>query len=50
MFDITYSNPDNISGLYTLSPVTYEQLISMADDYLDGYQPDERVKEKYSLG
>lgn len=50
VFDLTQSNPDNISGLYTLSPVTYEQLISMADDYLDGYQPDERVKEKYSLG
>ncbi|MBR0395294.1 MAG: hypothetical protein IJI63_02145 [Clostridiales bacterium] len=28
----------------------YDQLISIADDYLDGYEPDERVKEKYSLG
>ncbi len=50
VYDMTHSNPDNISGLYTLSPVSYDQLISLADDYLDGYEPDERVKEKYSLG
>ena len=30
--------------------VTYDQMISMSDDYLAGYEPDERVKEKYSLG
>lgn len=50
VLDLSYSNSDNISGLYTLCPVSYDQLISLADDYLDGYEPDERVKEKYSLG
>ena len=50
VFDLSYSNPENYSGLYTATPVTYEQLISMADEFLSGYEPDERVKEKYSLG
>ena len=50
VFDLTNSNTDNLSGHYTVTPVTYEQLISMADDFLAGYEPDERVKEKYSLG
>ena len=50
LFSLTLNNPDNYSGHYTACPVTYEQLISMADDYLSGYEPDERVKEKYSLG
>ncbi|MCR4557578.1 MAG: TIR domain-containing protein [Saccharofermentans sp.] len=50
LFNLTQNNPDNYSGHYTACPVTYEQLISMADDYLSGYEPDERVKEKYSLG
>ena len=50
VFDLTNSNTDNLSGHYTVTPVTYEQLISMADDFLSGYEPDERVKEKYSLG
>ena len=50
LFSLTQNNPDNYSGHYTACPVTYDQLISMADDYLSGYEPDERVKEKYSLG
>lgn len=50
VYDLTNSNTDNLSGHYTVTPVTYEQLISMADDFLSGYEPDERVKEKYSLG
>ncbi|MCR5327533.1 MAG: toll/interleukin-1 receptor domain-containing protein [Saccharofermentans sp.] len=50
VYDMTNSNSDNISGHYTLCPVTYNQLISIADECLDGYEPDERVKEKYSLG
>ena len=40
----------NNSVYYKACPVTYEQLISLADEFLSGYQPDERVKEKYSLG
>ena len=48
--DLTSGNPNNYSGYYTVYPVTYDQLISMTDDYLSGYEPDERVKEKYSLG
>ena len=50
VFDLTNSNTDNLSGHYTITPVTYEQLIAMADEFLSGYEPDERVKEKYSLG
>ena len=50
VFDLTNSNTDNLSGHYTVTPVTYEQLIAMADEFLAGYEPDERVKEKYSLG
>ena len=49
VLDLTYGNSDNVSGYYTVYPVTYEQLIRLADDYLAGYEPDERVKEKYSL-
>ena len=35
--------------LYLAYPVTYEMLINLADKALEGYTPDERVKEKYSL-
>lgn len=35
--------------LYLVYPVTYEMLINLADKALEGYTPDERVKEKYSL-
>lgn len=41
---------DNSDAYFKVYPVTYEQLISMADEFLSGYEPDERVKEKYSLG
>ncbi len=50
VMDITYNNPNSYLGYYTVYPVTYGQLISIADEYLAGYEPDERVKEKYSLG
>ena len=50
VFDTTRSDADNLTGHYTARPVTYEQLIAMADKLLSGYEPDERVKEKYSLG
>ncbi|MBO4687648.1 MAG: toll/interleukin-1 receptor domain-containing protein [Clostridiales bacterium] len=35
---------------YLLRPITYEELIEMTDAYLGDYEPDERVREKYSLG
>ena len=50
VFDMESSNSEFFSGYYTVNPVTYEQLISMTDEFLSGYEPDERVKEKYSLG
>ena len=50
VLDFTFSDPNNYTGHYTVYPVTYDQLISLTDDYLSGYEPDERVKEKYSLG
>lgn len=50
VLDLTYSDPNNYTGRYTVYPVTYDQLITLTDDYLSGYEPDERVKEKYSLG
>ena len=34
---------------YLAYPVTYELLIKLADKELEGYTPDERVKERYSL-
>ena len=50
VFDKTNSNSEGFSGYYTAYPVTYEQLILLADEFLSGYEPDERIKEKYSLG
>lgn len=50
VLDLNYSSSNNVSGFYTVRPVTYDQLIGLADGYLSGYEPDERVKEKYSLG
>ena len=34
---------------YLIRPVTYSELISAADEYLDGYVPDDKVKERYGL-
>ena len=50
VYDLKNGDSEFFSGYYALSPVTYEQLIPMADEFLSGYEPDERVKEKYSLG
>ena len=50
---VVYDMTKGMSGdgaEYAAYPVTYEQLISMADELLAGYEPDERVREKYSLG
>ena len=49
VFDIS-KGIDYDSSYYLVHPVTYEQLITLADEFLSGYEPDERVKEKYSLG
>lgn len=49
VLDLTHTDMESEEILYLVHPVTYEQLISMADAYLNGYEPDERVKEKYSL-
>ncbi|HBZ77298.1 MAG TPA: hypothetical protein DEO39_01160, partial [Clostridiales bacterium] len=34
---------------YLVVPVSYEELISLADDLLSGYEPSQRVREKYGL-
>ena len=34
---------------YLINPVTYGELIALADKEITGYSPDERVKEKYGL-
>ena len=34
---------------YLVDPLSYEEIISLADESLEGYEPDERVKEEYSL-
>ena len=50
VYDMSNSSPDGYTAYYEAYPVTYDQLIILADETLDGYEPDERVKEKYSLG
>ena len=48
---VIYARTEDDSATYfKVYPVTYEQLIPMTDEFLGGYEPDERVKEKYSLG
>ena len=34
---------------YLVKPISYKEMIFVADQMLDGYEPDERVKAKYSL-
>ena len=34
---------------YLIRPVTYKELINAADTYLDGYVPDEKIKERYGF-
>ncbi len=50
VYNVHNDHTGNKSVYYKACPVTYEQLISLADEFLSGYEPDERVKEKYSLG
>ncbi|MBO7453003.1 MAG: toll/interleukin-1 receptor domain-containing protein [Clostridiales bacterium] len=42
-------NKNYVESRYLLTSVTYEELIELADRRLEGYEPDQRVKEKYSL-
>ena len=35
---------------FLVKPVTYEEIIRLADKLIGGYEPDERVREKYSPG
>ncbi|MBQ4191326.1 MAG: hypothetical protein II641_05765 [Clostridiales bacterium] len=34
---------------FLVKPITYEEAIDLSDEILDGYEPDQRVREKYSL-
>ena len=36
-------------GMYLVDVVSYDEIIALADETLDGYEPDERIREKYSL-
>ena len=40
---------DESNKLYTIEIISYEEMIRMADELLNGYEPDERTKEKYGL-
>ena len=42
-------NYDDPVYQYIFHPVSCDEILSMADEYLDGYEPDEIVKEKYGL-
>ena len=34
---------------YMITPVEYEEIIELADEYLGDFEPDNRVKAKYNL-
>ncbi len=34
---------------YLVDIVSYDEIIALADETLDGYEPDKRIREKYSL-
>lgn len=40
---------DESNKLYTIEIISYKEMIRMADELLNGYEPDERTKEKYGL-
>ncbi|SCW64548.1 TIR domain-containing protein [Ruminococcaceae bacterium YRB3002] len=49
---VTEINADPDVGdkvMYLVHPVTYDKLISIADEMLKGYEPDERVSERYGI-
>ena len=45
---VTHRRGDDLD-YYLVMPVSYEELISLADDLLSGYEPSQRVREKYGL-
>ncbi|MBP5261865.1 MAG: toll/interleukin-1 receptor domain-containing protein [Clostridiales bacterium] len=49
VFDYQNSDENDEPLKYLVRPVTYDMLITMADEYLNGYVPDVRVQERYSL-
>ncbi|MBR2523903.1 MAG: toll/interleukin-1 receptor domain-containing protein [Clostridiales bacterium] len=42
-------NEGEETARYLIRPVTYSELISNADIFLSGYEPDESIREKYGL-
>lgn len=40
---------DDEEELFLFHPISCDDVVSLADEYLDGYEPDERIKEKYGL-
>ena len=40
---------DDETELFLFHPISRDEVLSLADEYLDGYEPDERIKEKYGL-
>ena len=48
-FPVAVKYSDNNAHYYLIRPVTYSELINAADKYLNGYVPDEKIKEKYGL-
>ena len=40
---------DEEEELFLFHPISCDDVVSLADEYLDGYEPDERIKEKYGL-
>ncbi len=46
---ISHNRGDEDYDNYLVFPLQYEDLIRKADDYLSGYQPNERIKAKYGM-
>lgn len=46
---VLHNKGDEDYGYYLVFPLKYEDLIREADDFLAGYEPNERIKTKYGL-
>ena len=46
---VSHNRGDEDYDYYLVLPLQYEDLIRKADDYLSGYQPNERIKAKYGM-
>lgn len=46
---VSHKRGDEDYDYYLVLPLQYEDLIRKADDYLSGYQPNDRIKAKYGL-